>query len=59
MSAAVLASPAINPALPKNVGVAKVVQQYSSEYPDDPRIKRIIHVLTNGEEVVVFDAGLA
>lgn len=36
--------------------VAKVLHQYSPEYPDDPKIKRIIHVMTDGTEVVVFDA---
>jgi len=36
-------------------GVVKVIQQYSAEYPDDPRVIRTIHVLTNGEEKVVFE----
>jgi hypothetical protein len=35
--------------------VVKVIHQYFAEYPDDPRIKRIIHVLSNGEEKVVFE----
>jgi hypothetical protein len=30
-------------------------ENYFAEYPDDPRIKRIIHVLSNGEEKVVFE----
>jgi hypothetical protein len=36
-------------------GVVKVIHQYSAEYPDDPRVIRTIHVLTNGEEKVVFE----
>jgi hypothetical protein len=35
--------------------VVKVIHQYFAEYPDDPRIKRIIHVLSIGEEKVVFE----
>jgi len=36
-------------------GLVEVIHQYSAEYPDDPRVIRTIHVLTNGEEKVVFE----
>jgi hypothetical protein len=37
------------------VGVLRVVDFFSAEWPDDPSIVRTIHFMGNGDEVVFYD----
>lgn len=37
-------------------GVVKIIHHYSPEWPDDPSIRKTIHVMADGEERVVFSS---